>query len=139
MVRGKSFFARRNFYRNVLLWWLLSGGIFLIEVSKPDAQSCDPGVIPIGTAYLIHHSSSCGSPFLPVLLVHGIQPFSCGKGGGSGTWGQAIDLLDAAGVDVWEFQYESGDFIDDSAQLLSQAVTTLLAQAAMPRVRVIAD
>lgn len=82
-----------------------------------------------------------GSPFLPVLFVHGIQPhlFSeCGRGGGTGTWGQAIGLLKGEGVDVWEFQYVSRDFVDDSAQLLSQAVDTILAQAAVSRVRVIA-
>jgi triacylglycerol esterase/lipase EstA (alpha/beta hydrolase family) len=110
----------------------------LVRFSQANAQSCDPGATQIGTACLTHHSSSGGSPFLPVLFIHGIQLDDCGKGGGTETWGQAIDLLKGEGIDVWEFQYVSGDFIDDSAQFLSQAVNTILSQTVAPHIRIIA-
>jgi uncharacterized repeat protein (TIGR01451 family) len=97
-----------------------------VSSAQSAVPPCQDGAYTIGTtACLIRwFAPPTNSSYLPVLLVHGINTDnSCeSRGGGAGTWKETTTLLRQAGVDVWEFEYITGDLLDTSADLLKQAL-----------------
>jgi pimeloyl-ACP methyl ester carboxylesterase len=90
---------------------------------------------------VVRHRRSQTDPttqYYPVLFIHGVQALFQGIGNGPDTFGDAFDLLYAEDVDVWYLEYDSHDYIERSAQVLSAAIKTIKDLTLRDKVNVIA-
>lgn len=82
------------------------------------------------------------SEYVPVLLVHGFQLWGaenrlCGIGDFE-TWGDLAPLLVEEKVDVWELHYDTSAAIEDTDDILAEAVDQMLTALDSGRVTLVA-
>ncbi|MBK9990370.1 MAG: alpha/beta fold hydrolase [Verrucomicrobia bacterium] len=90
----------------------------------------DPQVFAVRHGVTVSFLEPFAPARIPVLLVHG-------AGGAPGDWKAFVPMLDKAKYQVWLYSYPSGQRIEQSARMLSEAVVRLQKRYGFKRLDVI--